>query len=517
MSDGLAARVVSGGSVLLVRQVGGAAVAFGGMLVLARLLGPAESGLYFTAFGIVFFVQNIAKLGLDVFLVRAPGEVGRAALDQVFTLMLGFGIVAAAGLAAASGAIAGWMHLPRLAGLLAAMAASVLVMHLYRVPLSVLERGLAFRQVGLAELAAQALFFAVAIAAALAGWGAYAPVAGWWAQQAALLAACFGFSGYRPRLAWDRAVAGDALAYGALQTGSILILSLRTLMVPVFLGGTQGPAAVGVVTLAVRLLENLSTCRAVITRMSIPLLAQLAADRQRLLRVFSMGIEVQTIVVALPVTAASLIAAWLVPFLFGEEWRAAATMVTLLSPPMIAQGVFGMHSYLLMSLRRPVALIVSQAAATGLAWAAALFFIPRLGAVGYACAEIAAIAAWIVPCWFIDHAFGRVRYAPAILWALAASVTALAPVHRLGAGARGAGGAAPAVDLAARRCAGAVRQGPDRRLRKGRGRVSRRCRCVARTRRRGAGRRARWRGRCASAGRRWPDPAGRRAGARRRS
>ena len=59
--DDLAARVLRGGTLLLVRQLLGAVLAFAGMLALARLLGPAQSGLYFTAFGIVFFAQNITK------------------------------------------------------------------------------------------------------------------------------------------------------------------------------------------------------------------------------------------------------------------------------------------------------------------------------------------------------------------------------------------------------------------------------------------------------------------------
>ena len=66
----------------------------------------------------------------------------------------------------------------------------------------------------MAELAAQALFFAVAIPAAIAGWGAFAPVAGWWMQQTALLVAAYALAGYRPGFHWDRVMAREALAYG---------------------------------------------------------------------------------------------------------------------------------------------------------------------------------------------------------------------------------------------------------------------------------------------------------------
>src|SRR4051795_418679 len=85
--------VARGAALLLGRQVLGAGLAFFGMLALARLLGPAENGIYFTAFGIVFFVQNVARLGLDVFLVRVAGPVGAPQLDQIFLLLCGLGAV----------------------------------------------------------------------------------------------------------------------------------------------------------------------------------------------------------------------------------------------------------------------------------------------------------------------------------------------------------------------------------------------------------------------------------------
>ncbi len=426
--QGLAERVLRGGTVLLARQLLGAVLAFAGMLALARLLGPAQNGLYFTAFGIVFFIQNLAKLGLDTFLVRLPGPVAPATFDQIFVLLAGLGVLASLATIAASGLVSTALAMPELGSVLAVLAASIPLMHLYRVPLAKLERDLAFGAIGIAELAAQAVFFAVAIAAALAGWGVFAPVAGWWAQQAAFLGACFALSGYRPRLDWNRALAREALAYGSLATTAVLIQSLRPLIIPILVGGTQGPAAVGIVSLAIRLLENLSIARTVIARMTIPLFSRLASDRARLVRTFRLAIEIQTLAVALPITAFSLVAALAVPLLFGPRWTDAARMVTLLSPPMILMGVFGLHNLLLMTLRRPRALVLSQLAATAVAWSAATLLIPRVGAEGYAWAELAAATAWLVPAILVDRAFGRVRYDPALVWAAAASLAALAPL-----------------------------------------------------------------------------------------
>src|SRR6188508_3440850 len=147
-ATGLTASIVRSGGFLFGRQLLGAVVAFFGMLALARLLGPERTGVYFTAFGIVFFVQNVARLGLDVYLLRAPGTVDKATLDQVFALLCGLGI-AAGGLVAASGSLlAGALRMPAVEGPILAMAATIPVMHLYRVPLATLEREMAFGRIG---------------------------------------------------------------------------------------------------------------------------------------------------------------------------------------------------------------------------------------------------------------------------------------------------------------------------------------------------------------------------------
>jgi PST family polysaccharide transporter len=424
----LAAGVRRGGAMLLGRQMLGAVLGFLGMLALARLLGPEQNGLYFTAFGIVFFVQNVAKLGLDVFILRAPEPVGKRTLDQVFLLLCGLGAAAGALVAAASPFVAGALHMPDLGGPMLAMSATIPAMHLYRVPLAKLERGLAFGRIGMAELAAQALFFAVAIAAAFAGCGPYAPVLGWWAQQIALLVAFFALAGYRPAFHWSGEVAREALAHGSLVTGSVLIQSLRALIVPIVVGGTSGAAAVGIIALATRLIENLSMARTVIARIAVPVLAGLVHDSSRLMPTLRLGIEVQTLAVAGPVLAFSLAGGLLVPLLFGPAWGEAARVLTLLAPSAIAAAAFSLLTQLLLTEARPRGLVLAQAAATSLAWIAAAIAVPRLGVTGYALAEMAAALAWIVPARLVRRRFGPVGYDPAALWAGTAGLAALSPV-----------------------------------------------------------------------------------------
>ena len=231
-------RALRGGSVLLVRQVLGAALAFAGMLALARLLGPAENGLYFTAFGIVFFVQNLAKLGLDTFLVRLPGPLDEATLDQIFVLLAVLGPPRPSprrGQRRRRPALA----MPDLQGPSRPRRLDPADAPLPR-PLSRLERDLAFGA-SASSSSRPRRCSSPSRSPRPCRVGRLRPRRRMVRPAGALLAACFAASGYRPGFALAPRAAREALAYGCSHHRPILIQSLRPLIVPLLVGGTQGP------------------------------------------------------------------------------------------------------------------------------------------------------------------------------------------------------------------------------------------------------------------------------------
>ncbi len=103
-------------------------------------------------------------------------------------------------------------------------------------------------------------------------------------------------------------------------------------------------------------------------------------------------------------------------------------MLPLLAPATIVAATFSLNTLLLTTEARPRALILTQLAATSLAWTAALVAVPRFGVAGYACAELAAALAWIIPVRLVRRRYGRVGYEAAGVWAAVASLAALAPL-----------------------------------------------------------------------------------------
>ncbi len=374
----------------------------------------------------MFFAQTMCELSLDVFLVRYPGVITPQIYDQIFTLLAALGLLAALPLLAASPFIADALRMTSAAPIFAAMFASIPLVHMQRVALS--KREMEFHQIGFIEFAGLAAFFAIAIPLAFAGYGAWSPVCGWWAQQIFLLIGYSTSARYQPRLTWRADLVRSALAYGTLATASVFAANARALIIPLIIGPSLGPSAVAITSLAMRLLEQLSAARQIVSRMSISFLAKVAHDHVRLHRMLTLGMELQLLAAGAPIITFCIVAPWLVPALFGEPWRDVAAIVCLLAPAQLALAAFSLQHYLLMSLPKPTPLLISQLIALALAVPVAVAFVPRFGAAAFAYAELAAMLAWFATAVFTAKHFGQPRYFPALLWLAAAIAACLAPL-----------------------------------------------------------------------------------------
>jgi O-antigen/teichoic acid export membrane protein len=58
------------------------------MLVMTRWIGPHAYGLFVTAIGIVAFLSNLARAGVDIYLVRLEPAPDRRICDIAITLVL---------------------------------------------------------------------------------------------------------------------------------------------------------------------------------------------------------------------------------------------------------------------------------------------------------------------------------------------------------------------------------------------------------------------------------------------
>ena len=400
---------------MTLRQGLGTGISVIGVLALTRTLGPAAYGHYAAAMGIFVPVQLLAQLGLNVFLVRRTETPDVAIYRQASVLLFGVGLLCALAGAALAPALEAWTRLDGVAPLIVAAFALLPLANLSVAPLARLERALAYHRVAQIELAGQVLFFVAAVPLAFAGWGAWAPLAGFWAQQLFNCAAYHIVARYAPGWHMNAALTREMVRYGVGISASHWIWHLRRLANPMIVGRYLGAEMVAVVAVAAQISTYLGFVLTGTYRVSTAAFSRVQHDSVRLRTALRDGITVQVIGVAACLALFALTADQVVPRLLGPEWGALIQIYPWIAASFLIMSVFSLHSSVLHVLGRNVEVAAYLLVHVLLLFAAAFVLVPRFGLIGFGLAEIAATGAYVLADLYVRRALDTTWYGKAPL------------------------------------------------------------------------------------------------------
>lgn len=388
-------KVLRGGRYLILRQGIGLGIGVVGVLLLTRLLGPTDYGLYVGSLAVVTFVAELAGLGVAVHLVRREEPPDRYVYSQAFTLLLLAGM-AVAGLGLLVGPLLRlWLEDGRFILPLQVLLLGVPLMLISDLAFAALERHLDFRKVAFLELVGQLLFYGAAIPLAVYIKSVWVPVAAFWCWQTWLAVAGFWVARLRPRLAWSPPLIREMLGYGISYSTANWIWNARLLVNPLIVGRYLGPEGVAYVHLATRIVEVLSFVRAATWRLSIAALAKVQRDLVRLRRVTEEATMLQVIGVA-PLLCIGAVGVLVLPRVLGPSWEPVVGIFPFVALAALVNAGFSMHSSALYVLRRNGQVAVFHLVYVGLLAVGALLLVPRIGLLGYGLAEMVAMAAYVI-------------------------------------------------------------------------------------------------------------------------
>jgi O-antigen/teichoic acid export membrane protein len=410
---------LGGARYLILREAVGIVVRLGGVLVLTRIIGPAEYGLFASAWLTVQFCAVLATYGSDMFLIRRPGEVETAWYHQTFSFLLLSGVLLAAVGIVGAGALTDLVDDPRLIAPLQVLLLSIPINILWVPAKAILERRFDYRRLTICELGADTVQYAVAIPLALGGLGLWAAVIGFLVRQAFMLVSSYWLARYRPRWRWDRAMARELLAYGGGISGSTMLTRARDLVLAFVIGRYLGAAAVGIAVLATRLVEAAAFVNRVADRVSLVALARLQAEPLRLRAAVEKGTLLKVFAAAPVLVALSGLSAYVLPVLLGPEWVAIGSFVPFVALNSLVSALFSTQSATLMALGRRWTIFLTNAVALAIYVAGALLLVPLIGLPGLPLAgTISLIAPWVRNL-ELRRSHG-VRYGRAVPWFVAA-------------------------------------------------------------------------------------------------
>jgi PST family polysaccharide transporter len=309
-----------------------------GTVALARLLTPADFGVFAVIIFIVTIITVVGDLGIGAGLVQQREEPGNADLETVLAVQLalfgGLGLAAAV----AGPALAIKLDLgPGASELAFLLALTILILPLRGIPIAMLSRSLRFGPLAISEVVQQLTFFGVAVGGAAMGIGVVAFGLAGVAQGVVATAVAWAAWGRRsPRPRFHGAIAARLWRFGIRMQGAHIASWAKDAVVPVFGGLAGGVSAVGYLQFAWRNGQLINAVDDIVTRVGFPALSRLQHDAPRFTR--AAGVAMETAVLVAVGIQAWLIATApiLLPVVFSAQWEPSVDAFRLVAGGAIA-------------------------------------------------------------------------------------------------------------------------------------------------------------------------------------
>jgi PST family polysaccharide transporter len=348
-----------------------AGLAFGAMLILVRIIPPAEYGRVGVVVGLLTLLNSFSFAAFAAQALQAPdGE------EPDWTLHWTAGLHVQSALMLACHLLAGlcWLapaYRP-VAPLLHLAAFGLILDWPARLRAVMLRRALDFPRLKALALIATAAQLGVTIAVALAGGGAYAIVLGSNVVTALPLGGdLLLVRRWRPRPGWwrrpDWGAYRPALRFGLQQGGVGLLAGARSALEGLVLAWAVGYIAIGLLNRAQALLVGtIGRARSVLMDTAYPLLPRYAADAGRYAHLATLFVQALLLLVLPGALYVGLEGRALSRLLYGERWIAADPLIWPAALAGLGVGMFSAGSAVLLALSRLRACLALEAAAASL-------------------------------------------------------------------------------------------------------------------------------------------------------
>ena len=326
------------------------------IMVLARLLFPADFGTIALALVVVQVTQLFSTVGMGSAVIASREEPASTAFHAfVVNLALGLPLFAAAALLAhpladllgadGGGSVFRWMSLVILVNTLAVVPDALLIKHSQ------------FGRRAAAQFAEAGTQFAVSIILAAIGMGVFSLVAGHIAGASvglivrAALTPRIGWLRPRP---WDRPQARSLLRFGGTAMSTGIVRHVYSSGDNVFIGRLFGASALGYYSQAYNLTNiSVQSVSQVVNTVLLPVYAEARDDAQRVADGFVRVFQVVGLVTVPLGVGFVVLAPEAIVLLLGERWLPSTVLLQILAVMTVVRPLSGTTSPLFLGINRP--------------------------------------------------------------------------------------------------------------------------------------------------------------------
>jgi O-antigen/teichoic acid export membrane protein len=306
------------------------AIGLGGTMIVARVMSPADFGVFAIGAAIVTLIEVLREFGAATYLVQAA-ELPRSAVRAAMSVSLVLSLLCGAIILAAAEPIARFYAEPGMATVLAVLAGTFLTTPLALAPLAMLRREMAFERIAAVGLLSAVTQVLLTVALALLGFGYMALAWGVLAQGLVRAAAAHAvrpmpwallptLSGWQP-----------ILGFGGWSSATAVVNVLHESLPQLILGRTLGAVPVGLLGRAqvvCRLPDKLVV--SALNPVILPALAEHARNGGSLREPYLLGLRFMAGVQWPALVCLGLLADPLVRLLLGPQWSEVPHLVRIL-------------------------------------------------------------------------------------------------------------------------------------------------------------------------------------------
>jgi O-antigen/teichoic acid export membrane protein len=349
----LGARIVRGSAWTAARQGVQQACALIQLVVVARLVPPAEVGLFAMATLVLTITRALTETGFEQALIQRP-ELDDETLDVGFSVVLLRAALVATVVMGGAGLFAGFFGEPRVAELLRVLAASMLIEGFTNNRVAMFQRELEFRRYFFFHAAGQIVGLTTTLVSAYMLRNVWAVVYGQLAGSTARVLASYLLTSRRPRLRFRFDIARELMGYGRWVGASSVLLFLLVNGDNLFIGKVIGATALAYYAWAYQL-ANLPALfiTQILSSVMFPALAAVRSEPERLGQLFARSMRL-TLLLTLP--SAMLIAVLCEPFtraLLGARWLPIVPITYALSCFGVMRALGASAGALFLAIGRP--------------------------------------------------------------------------------------------------------------------------------------------------------------------
>lgn len=321
-------------------------------VTLARLLTPHDYGLAGMVIVFASLVTVFSDMALGAAIVQRP-VITEEDRSTVFWTALGAGTVFTLIGVGLSWPIAAFYGQPSVQPMFAALSLTFVVTSISTTHNAILMREMRFRSLELRMMIAVTLAGAIGIAAAAAGWGAWAVIAQQLATAVGSTALLWIFSPWRPRFVFSTASLRDFGGFSGNVFGQRLLYYVHANADNLLVGRFLGAAALGAYSVAYTvMLVPFSRIAVPLAEVLFPAMSRLQDDRERMA---ALWVRATRIVAAFSVPALlgmMVVAPDFVAVVLGDKWRAATPVIQILSWVGLLNSLQTLNSNVLIALDR---------------------------------------------------------------------------------------------------------------------------------------------------------------------